>query len=96
MVTSPELVGVLSAVEKRRSLTINAQYMFYIFVRESFQKPWNSSLFENKCRSESLRSSSQYFSFLVYINFRRLSKLWRVLTDTSPYIVPTIIIADRF
>ena len=69
MVTSPELVGVLSAVEKRRSLTINAQYTFYIFVRESFQKPWNSSLFENKCRSESLRSSSQYFSFLVYITF---------------------------
>ena len=45
MVTSPELVGVLSAVEKRRSPTINSQYMFYIFVRESFQKPWNSSLF---------------------------------------------------
>ena len=33
MVTSPELVGVLSAVEKNRSLTINSQYTFYIFVR---------------------------------------------------------------
>ena len=38
MVTSPELVGVLSAVEKRHSLTINSQYMFYIFVRESFSE----------------------------------------------------------
>ena len=59
MVTSPELVGVLSAVEKHRSLTINSQYTFYIFVRESFQKPCNSSLFENKCRPESLRSKEK-------------------------------------
>ena len=36
------------------------------FPLESFQKPWNSSLFENKCRSESLGIEKEMCPFVHY------------------------------
>lgn len=60
-------------------------------------KPRFAHAFQNKCRSESLRLSSQCFSFHSLHCFRRpLENSGVSISDTSPCVVPNNISADRF